>query len=248
MRRLGFIPKVFDIRYMIEPQIRPCCGPIFFARPSKSWVRDSITANGSFGLVDTGEMKLLVTCSHVWDKFEKSRRENPDLRIFVCPDPESVVALDPIQPIDQDGELDIASFDMEPLLEQCHKSRFVRFNCACVPQVKEGDPLAFIGYPGRVEACTSIGVRFRRTPYVTFASDVSDTRVVSDISRMKRLKRRSEDEGPENEYGGISGSPCFLVRRDLQVELVAFTIEKGLNILKFTLARCLSPDGTIRRL
>jgi hypothetical protein len=58
-----------ELTFLIEPQISPICGPLFFTRSLESAV-DNVTANGSFGLVDTGQKKLLVTCHHVLEEFE----------------------------------------------------------------------------------------------------------------------------------------------------------------------------------
>lgn len=59
------IPRL-DLEFVIEPQVRYFCGLIFFTK-SMETPAGTIVNNGSFGLVDTGSRKLLVTCSHVWD-------------------------------------------------------------------------------------------------------------------------------------------------------------------------------------
>jgi hypothetical protein len=53
-----------ELEFVIEPQIRGFCGPLFFARSLES-AKGNITANGTYGLIDTGEKKLLFTCQHV---------------------------------------------------------------------------------------------------------------------------------------------------------------------------------------
>jgi hypothetical protein len=247
MLKPRFIPKVADLELLVDPQIRPCCGPIFFTRSLESGAAENITANGSFGFVDTGKMKLLVTCQHVWAAFDSARRENPQMKMCVCLSSNSILVLDPIDPIDQDEKLDLASFDMEPFLTKCADSKFFPFDCNNVPHVAKGDALAFVGFPGRIQAQTSIGVMFRRRLHATFAYDVSDSRVVSDVSRLKSSKQKPESMGQEAAYGGISGSPCFLVRRNLLLQLVAFATSEALNVLRFTLAGCLNADGTLRR-
>src|SRR6266852_1816998 len=62
-----------ELEFLIEPQVRQFCGPIFFTLSLKSAL-GNVTNNGSFGLVDTGSKKLLVTCHHVWKEFQERRR------------------------------------------------------------------------------------------------------------------------------------------------------------------------------
>jgi hypothetical protein len=246
MLKPNFVPKVFDLEFLVDPQIRRCCGPIFFARSLDADLAENVAANGSFGLVDTGKRKLLVTCQHVWEAFDAAKIQHPAMRLCICLSSNSIVTLHPVQPIDQDETLDLASFDMEPFLDQCAESTFVPFDCDKVPPVCKGDALAFVGFPGHVVAQTSIGAKFNRTLHATFAYDVTDRCVVSDVRRLKpKEKKRSTEQ--DADYGGISGSPCFVVRQNLSLDLVAFATSHGLSVLRFTLARYLNADGTLKK-
>lgn len=241
-----FIPKLHDLSWLIEPQIRPCGGPIFFAESLTSWTGDNILHNGSFGLVDTGKMKLLVTCRHVWDEFQILRRDSPGLNLCVCINPQLVITLGDARPIDEDKERDIASFDMGPFLTHCEQSKFFPLPHKSA-RVKMGDAIAFIGYPGRVDASTSIGVQFRRVFHTTFAYDVTKFTIIADVSNMKHVKRKSTEDACD-EWGGISGSPCFVVRKSSSIELAGFATSVGMDQLRFTVATCLNSDGTIDRI
>ena len=110
--------------------------------------------------------------------------------------------------------------------------------------------MAFIGYPGRIEADTCIGVRFRRKLHATFAYDVTNFTIFADGSRRRQLGRNSikSTSDKESEWGGISGSPCFVVRENFSIGLAGFTTSVGMSNLRFTLANCLNPDGTIIRI
>ena len=66
-----------ELEFVVEPQVRQYCGVIYFTR-SLERAQGNVTANASFGLVDTGSKKLLVTCHHVWAEFQKARIESPD--------------------------------------------------------------------------------------------------------------------------------------------------------------------------
>jgi hypothetical protein len=94
-----------ELEYFIEPQVRQFCGPLFFTNPLETAF--GVINNGSFGLFDTGSKKLLVTCYHVWDEFQRARHENPDLKMCVCLDWGPFVVLDIEKPIGEDEKLDI---------------------------------------------------------------------------------------------------------------------------------------------
>ena len=245
-----FTLKSFDLLHLVEPAIRPCCGSIFFTQSLPSGAADDIPDHGSFVLVDTGTRKLLLTCHHVWDGFQALRSKNPKLKMGLCFS-HSIVPFEPIHPIDQDENLDIASFDMKPFLEQLSDIEFFRLNCYRVPRVKLGDWLVFLGFPGRIKAHTSIGVRFVRGFHAARAYDVTDRRVFANLTRMKPSRSQPQPEpelvGRKGGYGGISSGPCFLLRENLVPQLVALATEDAFGQLSCTLLNCLNSDGTINR-
>lgn len=208
-----------EIETVIEPQVRPFCGPLFFARSLGSAL-GNVTANGSFGLVDTGQKKLLVTCHHVWDEFEKSREHDSGLRMFVCLDRNPPVCLDSA-PVGLDRSLDIATFDIEPLLGACEGRKFFPLREVRACPLNPADRLFFFGYPGYLRSVSGEGIQFGRFSYAVSVSGVSGLRFIADVSHAKRIYA-PQFEGIEttNPHGGISGSPCFLVRDDRTVQLV----------------------------
>lgn len=232
-----------EIETVIEPQVRPFCGPLFFARSLES-VLGSVIANGSFGLVDTGKKKLLVTCHHVWDEFQKARDIDSELRILVCLDRNSPVVLSG-EPIYQDKTLDIATFDMEYLLPACGGRKFYPVHQNPAPQVRKGDLLFFVGYPGLLRCVTHEGVGFGRRRFALNVSNVDGLCFHADISNARILYETKPESGKEGDWlGGISGSPCFLVRQGQLPLLVGFVRNYWMNLLWFTHARSLNQDGT----
>jgi hypothetical protein len=69
----------------LQHQVEPYSGPIFFTKSLKTPL-GNVTNNGSFGLVDTGKRKLLVTCHHVWQRFQEERGKEPELKMCICLD------------------------------------------------------------------------------------------------------------------------------------------------------------------
>src|ERR1035441_4870910 len=107
-----------ELEYVIDPFAHQFCGPIFFTK-SLETAEGNITANGSFGLVDTGLKRLLVTCYHVWDEFQMRSLADSNLRMGICLDTKNPIVFAPTRAIGEDQELDIVTFDMEPLLQAC---------------------------------------------------------------------------------------------------------------------------------
>src|SRR5208283_1577369 len=98
-----------DLKLVVEPEVRQFCGPLYFSRSLET--ASGVINNGSFGLVDTGSKKMLVTCRHVWNEFRKARRENSEVKMCVCLDSGPFVVLDADEPLGEDEKLDIATFD-----------------------------------------------------------------------------------------------------------------------------------------
>jgi len=231
-----------ELKFVIEPQITPYCGPLFFARPDDS--EPVVTANGSFGLVDTGSRKLLVTCLHVWDGFQQQQAENPSLRILVCLARNRPIVL-PMEPISQNRKLDIATFDLEPLEAAYGGRRFFPLS-SIYSRPEKGDTLFFVGYPGCFRHVSSTAVEFGRVAYAVNLTGVDGQRFYSNISKAKRVYVRQPKTAIESDpHPGISGSPCFVVRADRPAKLVGFTTSIWTDLLWFTHAGCLNQDGTI---
>ncbi len=239
-----------DLKFLIEPQISLYCGPLILTRSLDSAIGDNVITNGSYGLVDTGEKKLLVTCHHVWATFQEERRKDPRIKMCLYLDRKlaKFVVFDQQDPIDQDSNLDIATFDMAPMLASCGGREFYPLNQNPAPHVANGDRLALKGYPGMARSATAEVVDFGTRIYACEVSDVSGLKVVADLSKAvtEYYGKPARTPAPgTSQHGGISGSPCFLVRDDWRVRLVGFVTDDWQNTLWFTHARCLNPDGTI---
>jgi hypothetical protein len=144
-----------ELKFITEQQIRPYCGALFFS-PSRVEALKVVDTNGSYGLIDTGQKKILVTAHHVWSEFKIKRNVEPNLQLLLCLEQNFPPAvLDTRNLIDEDQKLDLAIFN--------------------------------------------------------------------------------------------SGSPCFLIRAGRVPHLIGFTIEGGLQLLRFTHVRCINVDGSIRR-
>ena len=244
-------PRIeMELQLLIEPQISPYCGPLFFARSLVSAAGDNVIANGSFGLVNTGKKKLLVTCRHVWEGYQTERQKDSSLRMCICLDRGNPVGFDKREPSDQDASLDIVTFDMAPFLAACVGCRFYSLHQNPPPRVVKGNRIVLKGYQGIFRLATADSLGFGSTTYSIKVSDVSGMRLVASLFKTKQkfLMSPIRKSGPEtNHHGGISGSPCFLVEKSRPPRLVGIVTEYGQDSLWFTHVGCLNPDGTINK-
>jgi len=224
------------------PEISPYCGPLYFSNSLESPL--GVSASGSFGLVDTGRRKLLVTCRHVWDGFQPLRDKDPALKIFVCLQQGNPVVLTQ-SPIALGDDLDIATFDMDPLLPACRGNKFFRLDHNPPRNLTQKNYLFFLGYPGCWRSSTSEAIQFGRVPYATSVSSVDGFRFRADIS--KAVYEDDNPRPPEQRHGGISGSPCFYLRRaNVPLKLVEMATSFTFGQLGFVHLQCLNADGTIK--
>ena len=225
-----------DLKLVVEPEVRQFCGPLYFARSLET--ASGVINNGSFGLIDTGSKKMLVTCHHVWNDFKKARQKNPELKMLVCLDSGLFVVLDAEKPLGEDEKLDIATFDMDSLLAACGGRKFYPLNQKPPRKVKRGDVLFVVGFPGHFRQVKDIHLSYGRQAFAIVVADCNHdgSKFISSIPSLNLTS---------DQLAGISGSPCFLVRQNFPIQLVGFVAEAAMDILHFTHARCLNPDGTI---
>jgi hypothetical protein len=226
-----------DLKLVVEPEVRQFCGPLYFARSLES--ASGVINNGSFGLIDTGRKKMLVTCHHVWNDFQKAQQQNPELKMLVCLDSGPFVVLDAEKPLGEDKKLDIATFDMEPLLGACGGRKYYPLNQKPPRKVERGAVLFVVGFPAHFRTVKDIHLSYGRQAIAMVVADCNHdgSKFISNITSLNLTS---------DQLAGISGSPCFLGRENFPIQLVGFVTEAAMNILHFTHARCLSPDGTIK--
>jgi hypothetical protein len=227
-----------DLKWVFEPEARQFCGPLYFTR-SLEIASGNVTNNGSYGLVDTGTRRLLVTCYHVWEEFQRARLEDQNLLMCVCLDwSKPAIVLDVEKPFSRDEALDIVTFDIGHLLDTCGRYKFYPLNQNRPRRVKRGDLILFVGFPGHFRHVEDGALTIVRQGFVIGVGDCSRDGLKF-ISNIKSLNLTSD------ELGGTSGSPCFLVRNKFPLQLVGFLTKVAMNLLHFTHARCLDRDGTI---
>jgi hypothetical protein len=256
MTKPEFIPKLREIQSFVIPQIKQALGPLFFAT-SLEKKKGNVIDNGSFAYVGTHKKNLLVTCHHVWNGFLEERAKKPGLRLCACFDDRTPIPFCTLpdgtenKPIDQDKQLDIATFDMKPF------EHYVRDKNCFFPNhfpqsiVNQNDAVAIIGCPGKQRIDLGHAVGWGRQPYIGFVSEISGFKIKVDFTRMMSLNREMtinpKDEKPAT--SGTSGCPCFVFRADYKPYLIGFVTEQHIqfrNEVQITCANCISEDGTLK--
>jgi len=167
MTKPEFIPKLREIQSLVIPQIKQALGPLFFAT-SLEKKKGNVIDNGSFAYVGTHQKNLLVTCHHVWNGFLEERAKRPGLKLCGCFDDRTPVPFCTLpdgtenKPIDQDKQLDIATFDMKPFEHYVRGKNFFFPNHIPESIVNQNDAVAIIGCPGILRRRRSILRRGRR--------------------------------------------------------------------------------------
>jgi hypothetical protein len=225
----------FEALTEFQHQVEPYSGPIFFSKSSQTPL-GNVTNNGSFGLVDTGKRKLLVTCHHVWRRFQEERSKEPNLQMCLCLD--RPFCFTPGEPVGEDKSLDIATFDIDPLLGGSSRCKFCPWNQNTAPTIAERDVILFIGYPAYLRHESAQCIEFGRSLFWMKAGSVTDRKLLCDIASLTV-------KTPPEQFPGMSGCPCFLVHDYKAVELAGFVSEVGFGQIIITLARCIGNDGSV---
>src|SRR5271165_3045450 len=92
------------------------CGPIFIA-PAQDSYPEQMIGSGTYALIDTGTRRLLVTCGHIWDEYEKQHDANSEAILAISlGDGHSCFAFKNPKDhlVDIDRDLDLLILEFEP--------------------------------------------------------------------------------------------------------------------------------------
>ena len=235
-------------QFVIEGELLLYSGPIVFLREGQPKPLNA-ESNGTFGLVDTGTKKLLVTCSHVWDGFWDYKQVNPSARMGVLLGAGTPVLLPEKPPIACDRDMDLAAFDVEELLPYFTQRKFFPVQSFPIRQVREKDIVAFLGYPGKGKRLSEYVGDFQ---YSSFGFSVTSVGKHGFVIHHGEGKRHMVDNSGRTiddfELKGISGSPCYKLSSSLKPSLVGFVKEGKTTDGSIFVAHAsfIQFDGTLR--
>ena len=234
-------------RICIEGAIRPSAGPLVIFR-SAELNPLNVETNATFGLVDTGQKKLLVTCQHVWDGYLEYRLKNPNAVLAACFG-NGPVLISEDQKLAEDRDLDLVTFDMKPLVHACSQMKFQRIWRFPVTKSKPGEFIVCVGYPGK-DVGRKISEREGRFDYahlVCVVTEVTAHQVRLGESNNLHLVDNSGNEVPPVAYKGMSGSPCYKWSPNSPPELRGFLKagQQSGDPIYITQAAFLQSDGSL---
>jgi hypothetical protein len=159
--------------------------------------------------------------------------KNPNLKLCAAfrHFPEEL-SLDDIKDVDFDR--DLVTFDMKNMLSSLVDRKFFPFKCKKPVSVNEGDPILVIGFPSRQRIEFDDAILWGRAPHLFVANAVTDDKIYINTSRMRGLEDGVLTSDHENAYGGMSGSLCFVIKKNYAVKLVAVVTDHGMHERMFT--------------
>lgn len=195
-------------RDKIEDRLGKHCGALFFISSPNPPIE--LLRNATYGLVDTGEKKLLLTCYHVWDLLQELRQihREAEIAINLAPGLSPVISEAPV--IDSDRDLDIAVID--PKLQAGELGDRAFFKMTNWPQspIQRGEAIAFLGYPEAGRVKYERHAQFRSTFFGLHVSAVNDRSILllNDDNDRRLVGLHNEPLEPAL-ASGLSGSPAY---------------------------------------
>jgi hypothetical protein len=220
------------------------CGPIFIAPELNSYPNQMIAA-GTYALIDTGEKRLLVTCCHVWDEYEKHHDKNSKVILAVSlGEGESCIAFQNPKShrIAIDRDLDLVVFEFEPEeIKIPHNKGWFNISDWPIARIEKEDHIVTMGFPGAWRKTSHAECNFRCVAMPFAVSDVSNT----GFAAFSDGKNNQVLNDMKNSLGGISGSPAYCFNTNRELRLVGFAKSGSEMAVFFTHASFLQPDGSL---
>ena len=197
------------------------CGPIFVA-PALNSYPEQMIGNGTYALIDTGTKRVLVTCCHVWDEYEKNHDANSETVLAVSlGDGNSCIKFNNPENhrISIDRDLDLVVLEFEPeAIPLSHNKSWFRISDWPIPKIEKGNHIVTLGFPGVWRKTAGVECVFRRVVIPFAVTDVSKYTVAafSDENNDQVLNDM------KNSLGGISGSPVYRLNANRELCLVGF--------------------------
>jgi hypothetical protein len=200
-------------------------------------------------LIDTGKVRVFVTCDHVWTQWKKYKSKHPAAELLVDLGNGTPFILSNAELLGSDTKCDLAVLKTEIDPQQLGSKAFFRIEEWPIPLPNVGDFLMIIGFPGRGRIAFGNGVTVWKPTCLGYpVSSARPDKII--LAPEKKNDRKSYENGSEIDHfniGGMSGSPAFLLRLKGMPLLSGFLYEgkTSADFIFLMPAHHLQQDGTI---
>jgi hypothetical protein len=215
------LPEWLETRIkQLVDELSRYCGPIFIVPSLDS---DEIIDAGTYALIDTGEKRLLVTCHHVWEKYEEQHDKNGNTVLAVAVGDSIISFKDPLKHrISFDRDLDIVVLEFEPeTIGIPHKKSWFKVTEWPISKVDKGTWVVTLGYPGALRSKSEFVCRVQSVPMPLNVTDTSD-RAFSAFCSNENRQVLNDTKNSLGYFGGISGSPAYCYSANGELRIVGF--------------------------
>ncbi len=185
-----------------------------------------IEDNGTCCLVRTRQRRLLVTCAHAWDGFDKFRKSQNGAQLWIslvdddrASSPARPRSLPNPQLIAKHDSLDLATITFDDI-DSLDARRFCYLKPSTTPTLQKRDAVHFLGYPsdsirdGRPRMILNYCYTSRTV------HEVGQTQfVLHDVAGAVHHENKHGEPTSAIRACGESGAPVFKVRKDFELEL-----------------------------
>lgn len=212
------LPEWLELKIkQLADELSRYCGPIFIVPSVDS---DEIIDAGTYALIDTGEKRLLVTCHHVWEKYEEQHEKNGKTVLAVAVGDSIISFKEPLKHrISFNRDLDIIVLEFEPeTIGIPHKKSWFKVTEWPISKVNKGTWIVTLGFPGALRSKSEFVCRVQSVPMPLNVTDTTD-RTISAFCTQENRQVLNDIKNSLAHFGGISGSPvyCYSVNRELRL-------------------------------
>jgi hypothetical protein len=229
----------------LQEKLLNFCGVIYIA-PSPEAPPCDIIDNGSFGLIDTGERSLLVTCCHVLDFYENERTKNPKtVMAMVMMGTGYKTQLFDLTLVDSDRDIDLAVFEWGA--SPSEEKSFFPVREFPIPRAEVGGAIVLQGFPRAQREGTQRSGNFGAFFFGGIITAVNDRTILVMGGEHSLTSVDTGKPLEPIELSGISGSPAYTFRNGWKLAGFVRGGKTTEHSLFLTHASFINPDGALNR-
>jgi len=228
-----FDSKMKSIYEKLSPHVA-----IIVLLPHRGAGPEETITNGTVSFVDTGEEKILITCSHVYAEFISYRSTNPDAIIAIGGNGHLAIDISDSILIDDGGsEFDVATLKLvnPDDVAQIGKSYF-KVKCWPPDRPIVGETALAVGFPGKDRHVAPRGLITHAATICDPITSVTDRNIILADEFRERAVSNTQWTPEEISFGGMSGSVVYVfdeIEKNVKIVGVFYEAHDGLDSMIF---------------